>query len=146
MHNRIAYSVILYLLLRSLSAGDSQAPPTHTRARMLSQALKGAVGSSSCTSIALASSQHSTSLLESSSALCSLEPDAQLHLSVEDESLDSPKHSKEHETLQEEEDEEPFWLPGCHDHDQDPQPSPYASASAIDALCRSFVASHISSR
>jgi hypothetical protein len=106
---------------------------------MLSQALKGATSTSSITSFSLSASHHSASLLDcSSSVQCSFEPDAQLHASVEDDALDTPKYDDT--KAGDEADEEPFWTTG---HPESDQSSPFAQSNGIDALCRSFVANNL---
>jgi len=131
---------------RLLLRDTASLPTKFNNSKMLSQALKGAAFSSSSSSISvgLASSQFSNSTLLDSSCSPSLQ-DFRLHVSVDDDSLDTPKHPKE-QAHEDGEEEEPFW----NDPSGDPTASPFGGAgnqnSSIDALCRSFVTSSLSNR
>lgn len=117
---------------------------TCTWTRMLSQALKGSASSSSSSNLLATSSisHQSTSLLDCS--FVSSPADAlSLHVSVDDDTSDTPQYTQAQEG-QDEEEQEPFWtVTGVADS---AEPSPFAQTSGLDALCRSFVASSLSHR
>jgi hypothetical protein len=132
-HRKAAITCFLWELLLSCANGLLSA--AH---RMLSQALKGATSSSSST--LLGSSSHQSLLDCSAQCSPSIATEAlSLHVSVDDDSLDTPKYTKAQE--QDEEDQEPFWS-----HTDSAEPSPFGQAHGLDALCRSFVASGLSHR
>jgi hypothetical protein len=107
---------------------------------MLSQALKASSASSSSNLLASSGSISAASLLDCHSPAGALT----LHVSVDEDALDSPKHIREQDEQQLDE-EEPFWVHTSTGSAE--QPSPFAQdSSGLDALCRSFVASGLSHR
>lgn len=111
---------------------------------MLSQALKASSASSSSNLLASSGSISAASLLECHSSQCSPAGALALHVAADEYALDSPKHIREQEQGQIDE-EEPFWVTASTGSAE--QPSPFAQdTSGLDALCRSFVANSLSHR